>query len=665
VNIVTETIAILNDFVLIFGLSVGIVFIFHKLKIVPIVGYLITGVLIGPSVLGFVKDQLLIETLAEVGVILLLFTIGIEFSLKELIRLKKLILLGGGLQVILTTATVTVIALMFGQSTGLSIFLGFLVALSSTAIVLKILSERGEVESPYGNISICILIFQDLSIILMVLLVPLLAGSTDLSFIAMIVSLVKTISIVALLLISGKFLIPAVLYQIVKTRNRELFLLGMVLISLGMALLTSMVGLSLAIGAFLVGLILSESEFSHQALSEILPLRDIFSSLFFISIGMLLDMSFVLDNASIILLVIISIIAIKFILSLITTAFLGYPLHTAILVGLSLAQIGEFSFVLSLIGVQSGLLDNDIYQIFLASAILTMMITPFMIQIGPKIENKASKMKFPSLAIFGDQFDKEPIRTTLENHVVIAGYGMNGRNLSRVLSATNIPFIVLEMNPETVISEKRKGLPIFYGDASKEEVLKHTNISKAKILVVAISDAAHTRMMVKTARKLNPAIYIITRIRYISELEELYKLGADEVIPEEFETSIEIFSRVLSRYLIPREEIQKNIEKVRTDGYEMFRDIYHKPRSIDDLKHHLMNIEIDTFVVNSGSLSSGKTLAELQMRKKYGFTVLAIKRQDEILTNPQAEDRLLEDDTVIVMGQRDRLGEITALFTNH
>lgn len=661
----TETIAILNDFVLIFGLSVGIVFIFHKLKIVPIVGYLITGVLIGPSVLGFVKDQLLIETLAEVGVILLLFTIGIEFSLKELIRLKKLILLGGGLQVILTTATVTVIALMFGQSTGLSIFLGFLVALSSTAIVLKILSERGEVESPYGNISICILIFQDLSIILMVLLVPLLAGSTDLSFIAMIVSLVKTISIVALLLISGKFLIPAVLYQIVKTRNRELFLLGMVLISLGMALLTSMVGLSLAIGAFLVGLILSESEFSHQALSEILPLRDIFSSLFFISIGMLLDMSFVLDNASIILLVIISIIAIKFILSLITTAFLGYPLHTAILVGLSLAQIGEFSFVLSLIGVQSGLLDNDIYQIFLASAILTMMITPFMIQIGPKIENKASKMKFPSLAIFGDQFDKEPIRTTLENHVVIAGYGMNGRNLSRVLSATNIPFIVLEMNPETVISEKRKGLPIFYGDASKEEVLKHTNISKAKILVVAISDAAHTRMMVKTARKLNPAIYIITRIRYISELEELYKLGADEVIPEEFETSIEIFSRVLSRYLIPREEIQKNIEKVRTDGYEMFRDIYHKPRSIDDLKHHLMNIEIDTFVVNSGSLSSGKTLAELQMRKKYGFTVLAIKRQDEILTNPQAEDRLLEDDTVIVMGQRDRLGEITALFTNH
>ncbi|MCG7850551.1 MAG: cation:proton antiporter, partial [ANME-2 cluster archaeon] len=619
----------------------------------------------GPSVLGFVKDQLLIETLAEVGVILLLFTIGIEFSLKELIRLKKLILLGGGLQVILTTATITAIALMFGQSTELSIFLGFLVALSSTAIVLKILSERGEVESPYGNVSICILIFQDLSIILMVLLVPLLAGSTDLSFAAMIVSLVKTISIVAVLLISGKFLIPAILYQIVKTRNRELFLLGMVLISLGMALLTSMVGLSLAIGAFLVGLILSESEFSHQALSEILPLRDVFSSLFFISIGMLLDMNFVLDNASIILLVIISIIAIKFILSLITTAFLGYPLHTAILVGLSLAQIGEFSFVLSLIGVQSGLLDNDIYQIFLASAILTMMITPFMIQIGPKIENKVSKMKFPSLAIFGDQFDKEPIRTTLENHVVIAGYGMNGRNLSRVLSATNIPFIVLEMNPETVISEKKKGLPIFYGDASKEEVLKHTNISKAKILVVAISDAAHTRMMVKTARKLNPAIYIITRIRYISELEELYKLGANEVIPEEFETSIEIFSRVLSRYLIPREEIQKNIEKVRTDGYEMFRDIYHKPRSIDDLKHHLVNIEIDTFVVKSGSVSSGKSLAELQMRKKYGFTVLAIKRQDKILTNPQAEDRLLEDDTVIVMGQRDRLGEITALFTNH
>ncbi|MDF1558368.1 MAG: cation:proton antiporter [ANME-2 cluster archaeon] len=658
----TETIAILTDFVLIFGLSVGIVFFFHKLKIVPIVGYLITGVLIGPSVLGFVKDQLLIETFAEVGVILLLFTIGIEFSLKELIRLKKLILLGGGFQVILTTATVTAIALMFAQSAGLAIFLGFLVALSSTAIVLKILSERGEVESPYGKVSICILIFQDLSIILMVLMVPLLASSTGLSFAAVFVSIIKTLSIVALLLVSGRFLIPAILYQIVKTRNRELFLLGMVLISLGMALLTSMAGLSLAIGAFLVGLILSESEFSHQALSEILPFRDVFNSLFFISIGMLLDMSFVLDHASIIVLVIISIIAIKFILSLITTAFLGYPIHTAILVGLSLAQIGEFSFVLSLIGIQSGLLDYDIYQIFLASAILTMMITPFMIQAGPRIENKVSQITFPSIALFGKQIEKESVSTSLENHVVIAGYGMNGRNLSKVLSASNIPFIVLEMNPETVISEKRKGLPIFYGDASKEEVLKHTNIAKAKILVVAISDAAHTRMMVKTARKLNPGIYIITRIRYISELEELYKLGANEVIPEEFETSIEIFSRVLSRYLIPRDEIEKNVENVRKHGYEMFRDIYHKSRDISDLKHHLIDIDIDTFRVKGGSLAVGKTLAELELRKKYGFTALAIQRGDEIVNNPHGEIRLFENDVVILMGHKGGIAKITELF---
>ncbi|MDF1531835.1 MAG: cation:proton antiporter [ANME-2 cluster archaeon] len=661
----TDTLVILTDFVLIFGLSVGIVFLFHKLNIVPIVGYLISGVLIGPSVMGLVKDQLLIETFAEVGVILLLFTIGIEFSLKELIRLKKLVILGGGLQVILTTAVITVIAMMFGQSAGLSIFLGFLVALSSTAIVLKILSERGEVESPYGKVSICILIFQDLSIIFMVLLVPLLASSTGLSLASMLVSILKTISIVALLLISGRFLIPATLYQIVKTRNRELFLLTMVLISLGMALLTSMAGLSLAIGAFLVGLILSESEFSNQALSEILPLRDVFSSLFFISIGMLLDMGFVLDHASIIVLVIISVITIKFLLSLITTALLGYPFHTAILVGLSLAQIGEFSFVLSLIGIQSGLLDIDIYQIFLASAIITMMFTPFMIQAGPGIEKNIPQLRLPSLAIFGNHIEKEPIRTSLENHVVIAGYGMNGRNLSKVLSATNIPFIVLEMNPETVVSEKRKGLPIFYGDASKEEVLKHTNISKAKILVVAISDAAHTRMMVRTARKLNPGIYIITRIRYISELEELYKLGANEVIPEEFETSIEIFSRVLSRYLIPRDEIEKNVENVRKHGYEMFRDIYHKPRDISDLKQHLIDIEIETFRVKGGSLAAGKTLAELELRKKYGFTALAIQRGEEIVNNPHGENRLFENDVVILMGHKGCIAKITPLFTEN
>ncbi|MCL7413793.1 MAG: cation:proton antiporter [ANME-2 cluster archaeon] len=658
-----ENTVLLTDIVLIFSLAVVIVFIFHKLRIVPIVGYLLTGVLIGPSVLGLVKDQTMIEQFAEIGVILLLFTIGIEFSLGELLKSRRFILIGGGLQVILTTITVAILAMMAGLPAGLSVFIGFLVALSSTAIVLKLLSERGEVETPHGRFAIGILIFQDLSIILMVMLVPVLAGGENTSLFTTFISLFKAVAIVALVLVTGRFLVPVLLYQIVRTRNRELFLMAIVMISLGTAMLTSLAGLSLAIGAFLVGLIISESEYSHQALSEILPLRDVFNSLFFISIGMLLDMEFVIGNLSTVFLAIVAILLIKFLLSFLTAAVLGYPFVTSILVGLSLAQIGEFSFVLSLIGIKWGLLDNDIYQIFLASAILTMMVTPFMIQSGPWIELKINGMKLPKLLFFGRYPDVSKV-PELENHVVIAGYGINGRNLSRVLSATRIPFVVVEMNPETVISEKRKGTPIIYGDASKVEVLKHTNISRAKVLVVAISDAAHTRMMVETAKRLNPAIYVIARTRYVGELETLIQLGADEVIPEEFETSIEIFSRVLSRYLIPREEIQTNIEKVRTDGYEMFRDVYHKPRSIDDLKHHLMNIEIDTFVVKAGSVSSGKSLAELQMRKIYGFTVLAIKHQDKILTNPQAEDTLLEDDTVIVMGPRERLGEIMALFTD-
>ncbi|MBE0523934.1 MAG: cation:proton antiporter [Methanosarcinales archaeon] len=652
---------VLNDFAIIFGLSVVIVFLFHKLRIVPIVGYLITGVLIGPSVLGLVNDQVLIELFAEIGVILLLFTIGIEFSLKELIKSRRLVIMGGGLQVSLTTAVVTVIAMAAGQPLGLAIFLGFMVALSSTAIVLKILSERGEVESPYGKVSISILIFQDLSIILMILLVPVLAGTAGTSFKGMVLSFMTAIFVIGLVLVAGRFLVPAVLYQLVKTRNRELFLLGIVVICLGTAMLTSLAGLSLAIGAFLVGLIISESEFSHQALSEILPLRDIFNSLFFISIGMLLDMRFVLDNVPIILLVVFSIIVIKFILSFSTSALLGYPMHTAILVGLALAQIGEFSFVLSLIGLQTGLLDNGIYQLFLASAILTMMNTPFMIQSGPSIEERISRMNLP---FFSNRIEETHPDVALENHVVIAGYGMNGRNLSRVLSTIKIPYIVVEMNPETVISEKSKGTPIIYGDASKEEVLKQTNINKARVMVVAISDAAHTRMMVETARKLNPAIYIIARIRYISELKELYKLGADEVIPEEFETSIEIFSRVLSKYLIPMDEIQKNVEIVRMDGYEMFRDIYHKPRSIDDLKNHLTDIEIETLSVKSGSAVAGKTLAELELRKKCGFTALAIKRGNEIINNPQGEEKLNEDDVVFLMGHRERLFEIIPLFSS-
>jgi len=652
-----ETVAILTDFVLIFSLSIGIVFLFHKLRIVPIVGYLVTGVIIGPSVIGLVKDQAMIELFAEIGVILLLFTIGIEFSLQELIRSRRTIVMGGGMQVLLTIVVVTLIALAAGQSMGIAIFLGFLVSMSSTAIVLRILSERAEMESPNGRVTLSILIFQDLGIILMVLLVPLLAGTAGTSSSAMIFSILKALAIVLLLIVAGRFIVPTVLYHIVRTQNRELFLLGMIVICLGTATLTSMAGLSLAIGAFIIGLIISESEFSHQALSEILPLRDVFNSLFFISIGMLLDMGFVLDNFSIILYVVIIIILIKFMLTMITTVVLKYPLHTAFLVGLSLAQIGEFSFVLSLIGIQHGLLNNDIYQVFLASAILTMIATPFMIQMGPRIEDFITRHGKES-----DHIRKEIIGSKIEKHVVIAGYGINGRNLSSVLSAVKIPFVVVEMNPEIVISEKRKGLPIFYGDASKEDILKLTNISKAKILVVAICDAAHTRMMVKNARKLNPGIYIITRIRYVSELEELYELGADEVIPAEFETSIEIFSRVLSRYLIPKEEIQKNVERVRKDGYEMIRDIYHRPRSLDDLGHHLTNIELETFRVMGGSIADGKTLAELNLRKQWGFTVLAIQRRNDVLNNPDGEDKLLEDDIVVLMGNRERLPDVSSVF---
>ncbi len=652
-----ETVAILTDFVLIFSLSIGIVFLFHKLRIVPIVGYLVTGVIIGPSVIGLVKDQTMIELFAEIGVILLLFTIGIEFSLQELIRSRRTIVMGGGMQVLLTIVVVTLIALAAGQSMGIAIFLGFLVSMSSTAIVLRILSERAEMESPNGRVTISILIFQDLGIILMVLLVPLLAGTAGTSSSAMIFSILKALAIVLLLIVAGRFIVPTVLYHIVRTQNRELFLLGMIVICLGTATLTSMAGLSLAIGAFIIGLIISESEFSHQALSEILPLRDVFNSLFFISIGMLLDLGFVLDNFSIILYVVIIIILIKFMLTMITTVVLKYPLHTAFLVGLSLAQIGEFSFVLSLIGIQHGLLNNDIYQVFLASAILTMIATPFMIQMGPRIEDFITRHGKES-----DHIRKETIGSKIEKHVVIAGYGINGRNLSSVLSAVKIPFVVVEMNPEIVISEKRKGLPIFYGDASKEDILKLTNISKAKILVVAICDPAHTRMMVKNARKLNPGIYIITRIRYVSELEELYDLGADEVIPAEFETSIEIFSRVLSRYLIPKEEIQKNVERVRKDGYEMIRDIYHRPRSLDDLGHHLTNIELETFRVMGGSIADGKTLAELNLRKQWGFTVLAIQRGNDVLNNPDGEEKLLEDDIVVLMGNRERLPEVSSVF---
>jgi len=646
---------LLRDFVIIFGVAVGIAFLFHHLKMAPLVGYLIAGVLLGPSMLGVVKDTALIEVLAEVGVILLLFLIGVEFSLDELIRMNRTAFVGGVFQVVLTGAAVLLVALFTGIPFEKGLFAGFLVAMSSTAIVFKLLSDRGEIDSPKGRLSAGILIFQDLSVVAIVLLLPVLGGKSGLSAADVALNIFLALTFVGIAIVVARYVVPHMLYRVVRTHSRELFLISIVLICFGTAYLASFVGLSLALGAFIAGLVVSESEYGHQAFSEILPLKDVFSILFFVSIGMLLDVGSVLRYPGIILLAVFFIIAVKFSIGAFVPAVLGYPLRVAVPVGAALAQIGEFSFVLSKEGLGSGLISFDDYQVFLASSIITMIFTPFMIQGSGRLSEFIERLPVSRELKMGRFNEDVPGRGDLNNHVIIVGFGLNGRNVSRVLSASGIPFVVLELNPETVRSEKKRGVPVFYGDASKEAVLEQANITTARSIVVAISDPSATRRVVELARRLNPSVYIIARTRYTSEVTPLYSLGANEVIPEEFETSIEIVSRVLHRYFIPADEIEKHIGDIRKDGYEMFRNIRHKYTVFPELRQHMPDIEIETIRIGDGSPLAGKTLAEAGLRRNFCVTALAIQRGRQTISIPSGDSRLLAQDVIVLIGTKDSI----------
>ena len=654
--------AFLRDFVIIFGVAIGIAFLCFHLRIAPMVGYLIAGVLLGPSMLGVVKDIGVIEVLAEIGVILLLFLIGVEFSLEKLVSTDRKVFFGGFIQVFLSTVVVMLIALSLGASIPQGLFVGLLVAMSSTAIVFKVLSDRGELDAPQGRLSAAILIFQDLSVVVIVLLFPMLSGKSGITVVDVAVNVFLALALVGMVIVISRFVVPYMLYRVVQTHSRELFLISIVLICFGTAYLTSLVGLSLALGAFLAGLIISESEYGNQAFTEILPLKDIFSILFFVSIGMLLDVNSVLLDPMIVVLGVAAILVIKFFSGTIVPVLLGFPLRIGVLVGVALSQIGEFSFVLSKEGINSGLISGQQYQVFLASAIITMIFTPFMMQGSGKFSEIIERIPFPRSIKYGRFHEINSKRANLYNHVIVVGFGLNGRNVSRVLSASQIPFVVLELNPETVRTEKKHGVPILYGDASKEAVLEKLNIKTARSVVIAISDASATRRIVELVRRLNPEVYIIARTRYVNEINPLYSLGANDVIPEEFETSIEIISRVLHRYFIPVNEIEKHIADVRKGGYEMFRNVEQKYTLYPELKQHLPDIEIETFRIGESFPIVGKNLADIGFRKKYGVTVLAVRRDRETITNPSGDTQLLANDILIFMGTRENISRVSSII---
>jgi CPA2 family monovalent cation:H+ antiporter-2 len=656
-------IPLLKDIIVIFGLAVVVLFVCHRLRIPAIVGFLVTGIVAGPHGFGLIGAVEEVEILAEIGVALLLFTIGIEFSLKSLLQIKKSLLLGGSAQVLLTIVVGFAIARKLSIDVGGAVFIGFLVSLSSTAIVPKILQEKAEIESYHGRLALAILIFQDLAVVPMMLLVPILAGATGQLEGSLLLLAAKVIGVIGFVVVSTKWIVSQVLYQVARTRNRELFLLCILVMCFGVALFTYRLGLSLALGAFLAGLIISESEYGHHTLSNIVPFRDVFTSLFFVSIGMLLNLRVLIDEPSRLAVAVVVVIALKSIVTCFVVLLLGFPLRIGILAGLALCQIGEFSFVLSIVGIEYGLLADDVYQLFLAVAVVTMGLTPFVSSLAPRVANAALRLPIPHKLREGFS----PLRETtggprFRDHLIILGFGLNGRNVAQAAKVAGIPHVVLEMNPETVQREKAAGVPIYYGDATQEAVLDHVCVGDARVIVVAVSDPVATRRIISVARRLNPKAHIIVRTRLLHEMPALLELGANEVIPEEFETSVEIFARVLTKYLVPKDEIERFAAEVRAGGYQMLRSFSREATQLGNLELHLPDVEVSTIGVSDGSPFVGRSLAEIEPRKKYGVTILAIRRGSEILSNPDSTTTVLVGDVLIVLGSPASIATIAGLL---
>ena len=641
---------LLATLVIILGVSAVVVFLLHKLRIPPVVGFLVAGVIIGPYGVGMVKDTHAVEMMAELGVILLLFTIGLELSLSTLLRLKKAVIVGGSAQVLLTIALAAFATYLVTGNSNRSVFFGFLIALSSTAIVLKMLAEKGEAESPHGRIMLGILIFQDLCVVPLMLLIPSLSGEginiTDAG-----IKMGKAVLIIAGVLLSARWAVPRLLHQVVGTRSRELFITTIILLCLGTALLTSQFGLSLALGAFLAGLVISESPYAHQATSDILPFKDSFIGLFFVSVGMLMNIGYMADNCLKIAAAVALIFGLKVITGTVSAIMAGSHLRASLHAGLGLAQIGEFSFVLASAGKESGIITGEFYQIFLSSSVVTMIMTPFVLNSAPFVSAWiTSRRMIGRLDRLKKISEGEGFPRKKEGHVIIIGFGLNGKNLARVMREAEIPYVVLEMNGDTVKAMKKKGEPIYYGDGTSKEILHKVSIGKARLLVVAISDPASTRRIVSVARSQNAGLYIIVRTRYLAEVDDLKALGADEVIPEEFETSVEIFSRVLYQYNFPPNIISDMTEKIRSNSYTALRNMEVPRRHLFEKVEWLPEIDLDGYRVPENSHLVGKSIAELQIRKKMGVTVIAVRRGPEAFINPEANFEFQSGDIILFTG---------------
>ena len=536
----------------------------HRLKLPVLLGYLVAGILVSPHGLGFIQDTDAIKNLASIGVILLLFTLGLEFSLDELRRIGKVAIIGGAAQVMLTAAAGFVLGKTFGWATSEAVFFGFLISMSSTLIVLKLLIERGELDTIHGRVMTGILLMQDLSLVPLMIILPTLGKSGAEIAPALIQAGAKAFGFVIVMATLGLFLLPKVLDRVAQARSRELFLITVVSLSLAAAITAQFFGVSAAVGAFIAGLLIGRSVFARQALADIVPFRDAFGALFFVSLGTLADLSFITNHPGLVIGVVAFIIIVKFTICSAVPLVFGYNARTAIFTGFGLTQIGEFSFVLAGVGIASGILRDTTYALTLGAAITTMVMTPFMMSLANFSYRKLEQFKIgQKLLNFRAATEEHRAVQPLSGHAVICGAGRSAESLIKVLGRRNLSHLIIDLDPRVIARFRKAGVPCIYGDASNPAILAGASLEKAKLLVCTFPSFLDVELTVKNARAVNPKIDIVARVERDRDADALRDIGVNELVKPEFESSLEITRHALHRYGVTATEIQYLLNSLR------------------------------------------------------------------------------------------------------
>jgi CPA2 family monovalent cation:H+ antiporter-2 len=648
----------LQEFVIVAGLALAISLLFRRLRAPAVTGFILTGVLIGPGGFGLVSDLEVVRALSEFGVVLLMFAVGLEFSLADLRAVGARSLATGVLQIVLTAALVTPIMLATGAHPARALFFALLLSLSSTALVFKLLTERGELQSPHGRLTAVVLLMQDVALVPIALLTPVLsswAGGT-LSFTigrAEVLRAVIVTAVTAIALVVAWRTLPWLVQRASRTRSRETFLAAVVFVVAAAAYLGERAGLSVAIGAFLAGLMLAGSETSSQIAADVLPFRDTLSSVFFISIGMLFVPRDVMQTPGLVVAATLGLGGIKLLATTAAARLSGIAWPIAIASGFALAHVGEFSFVLARIGSEAGLLPEAWVQVFLAGALFSIVLVPWFIARGPGWGHAIDGRFHLSRAHTSPE---EARRREVEaagrsGHVVIAGFGLNGRNVARVLRAVRIPHLVLDQGPDKIAACEALGSDALLGNATQIEILHRAGMEHARAFVVALSDPIGTRHATRLARSLNRSLFIVVRTRYVHEMDGFYESGANLVIPEEFETSIEIFTAVLRQFHVPNNIIDAQIGLLRRERYSILRGRKLPGSVVDQLDRILAEGTTETVLILQHSPAVGRTLRDLSLDPSdSGLRIVAVVRGGNAVTALGPEFRIDAGDTLVLTG---------------